>query len=271
MTTAGAATEPGGRADEIDPEPLRESFNRIVRVAVELLGGAAGEVAIRRAGGVWRSSGRDAQKAPLAPYVEASNGALWIADWHDDPRIDPDLVADDVKQLKFYVGAAIRLRDGRVLGVLSVMGARAKPRDEAKAARMMDLAGLIADDVERRLALLAKADAEAEATAARATLAALVEHAPIAVSMTDRDVRVLQVSRRWREERGLVGADVIGRSIYDIFPNVDWAGEHGGILRRRDTAPGGASHPARRPRTLDALRAHAVARCPAARSAASSA
>ena len=70
-----------------------------MRVAVELLGGVAGEVAIRRAGGVWRSSGRDVQNAPLAPYVEASNGALWIADWHDDPRIDPALVADDVKQL----------------------------------------------------------------------------------------------------------------------------------------------------------------------------
>ncbi len=230
MARAGTAAQLGGRAEEIDPEPLRESFNRIVRVAVELLGGAAGEVAIRRAGGVWRSSGRDAQKAPLAPYVEASNGALWIADWHDDPRIDPALVAEDVKQLKFYVGAAIRLRDGRVLGVLSVMGAAAKPRDEAKAARMMDLAGLIADDVERRLALLAKADAEAEAAAARATLAALVENAPFAVSMTDCDVRLLQVSRRWREERGLVGADIIGRSLYDIFPNVNWAGEHERIL-----------------------------------------
>jgi PAS domain S-box-containing protein len=231
MTTAGAATEPDGRADEIDPEPLRESFNRIVRVAVELLDGAAGEVAIRRSGSVWRSSGRDAQKAPLAPYVEASNGALWIADWHDDPRIDPELVADDVKQLKFYVGAAIRLRDGRVLGVLSVMGAPAKPRDEAKAARMMDLAGLIADDVERRLALLAKADAEAEASAARATLAALVEHAPIAVSMTDRDLTVLQVSRRWREERGIEAADVIGRTMPDIFPKDDWSWDHAGILR----------------------------------------
>src|SRR6185437_7963116 len=132
--------------------------------------------------------------------------------------------------LRFYAGAPIRLADGRMLGVLSVMGDEIKPRDETKVARLLDLAGLIADEVERRMALLARADAEAEAAAARATLAALVENAPFAVSMTDHDVRLLQVSRRWREERGLVGADVIGRSLYDIFPAADWSKEHDRIL-----------------------------------------
>ena len=217
-------------APEIDPEPLRESFNRIVRVAVALLGGVAGEVAIRRAGGVWRSSGRDVQQTTIAPHVEAARDTLWLPDWREDPRVDPAQAPDDVKQLGFYAGAPIRLSDGRVLGVLSVMGATAAPRDEAKAARLLDLAGLIADDVERRLALLARADAEAEAAAARATLASLVENAPIAVSMTDNDLNVLQVSRRWREERGLSADEVIGRSMRELFPKDDWSWDHGGVL-----------------------------------------
>ncbi len=230
MTRSGrAARLDGAAADEIDPAPLRESFNRIVRVAVDLLGGVAGEVAIRRPGGVWRSSGRDVQNAPLAPYVEASTDALWIPDWRDDPRIDPAMVPDDIRPLRFYAGAPIRLADGRVLGVLSVMGDVVKPRDDAKAARLMDLASLIADDVERRHALLAKADAEAEATAARATLASLVEHAPIAVSMTDRDLRVLQVSRRWREERG-IETDVIGKTLPELFPKDDWSWDRAGVF-----------------------------------------
>src|SRR6185437_12907329 len=117
--------------------------------------------------------------------------------------------------LRFYAGAPIRLADGRMLGVLSVMGDEIKPRDETKVARLLDLAGLIADEVERRMALLARADAEAEAAAARATLAALVENAPFAVSMTDHDVRLLHV---------------IGRSLYDIFPAADWSKEHDRIL-----------------------------------------
>ena len=230
MSIAGTAAPPGDGADEIDPEPLRDSFNRIVRVAVALLGGVGGEVAIRRPGGVWRSSGRTDPKTPIAPYVEILTEPFWVEDWRTHPRIDPALVPDDVKAFPFYVGAPIRLAGGRVLGILSVAGAAPKPRDDEKAARLMDLAGLIADEVERRRALLAKADAEAEATAARATLAALVENAPFAVSMTDRDVRLLQVSRRWREERGLVGADIIGRSLYEIFPAVDWRQEHELVL-----------------------------------------
>ena len=199
-------------------------------MAIDLLGGVGGEVAIRRRGGVWRSSGRDVQYAPLAPHVEAAADALWIPDWREDPRTGAEHAPADLNPLRFYAGAPIRLADGRVLGVLSVMGDVVKPRDETKVARLIDLAGLIADEVERRTALLAKAHAEAEAAAARATLAALVENAPFAVSMTDTDVRLLQVSRRWREERGLVGADVIGRSLYDIFPAVDWTREHGRVL-----------------------------------------
>ena len=131
-----------------------------------------------------------------------------------------------------------------MLGVLSVMGAdgQAARRGEGRAAD-----GPRRPDRRRRraapCALLAKADAEAEAAAARATLAALVENAPFAVSMTDRDLRLLQVSRRWREERGLVGADVIGRSIYDIFPNVELGRRARAGPGRRDPAAGGAARP----------------------------
>jgi PAS domain S-box-containing protein len=114
--------------------------------------------------------------------------------------------------------------------VLSVIGAERLPRDDAKAARLMDLTGLIADAVERRRALNAKALAEADAAAARATASSLVENAPFAVSMTDRDLRVLQVSQRWREERGLVNAAVVGRSIHEIFPEADWSTEHARVL-----------------------------------------
>jgi PAS domain S-box-containing protein len=177
----------GGRAEDIDPEPLRESFNRIVRVAVELLGGVAGEVAIRRASGVWRSSGRTIQHTPVAPRVEASAEGVWLEDWREDPSIDPALVADDVRNLRLYVGAPIRLADGRVLGVLSVMGATPKPKDEVKAARLMDLAGLIADEVERHRALVAKADALRRAEASEQRLKLAMEIGDLA--MWEMDLR----------------------------------------------------------------------------------
>jgi PAS domain S-box-containing protein len=232
MAEAGPATELNGAAciEDAELEALRGSFNRIVRVAVELLGGAGGEVAIRRPGRVWRSSGRTAQHTPVASLVEASADVVWLDDWSRDPRIDLSLVAEDVKDYPLYVGAPIRLPDGALLGVLSVVGATARPRDEAKAARLMDLAGLIADDVERRQAVQAKTAAEAEATAARATASSLVERAPFAVSMTARDMRILQVSQRWRELRGLDSDEVLGRSIAELFPDANWPEIHDRVL-----------------------------------------
>src|SRR5579872_1579300 len=229
---SGIAAELGSAVliEDVDLEALRSSFNRIVRVAVALLGGVGGEVAIRRHGRVWRSSGRTVQHTPVAPLVEASADALWIEDWTKDPRVDPRLVGDDVRDFPLYVGAPIRLQNGVLLGVLSVVGAKARPYNAAKAARLMDLAGLIADDVERRRALAAKALAEAEAAAARATAAAVVEGAPFAVSMTDRDLRVLRVSQRWREERGMEGVAVEGRSIYELFPDDNWSDTHDRVL-----------------------------------------
>jgi PAS domain S-box-containing protein len=78
--------------------------------------------------------------------------------------------------------------------------------------------------------VLAKTAAEAEAAAARATAASVVEKAPFAVSLIARDNRILNVSQRWREERGLADADIIGRSTLDIFPDADWSEAQARVL-----------------------------------------
>jgi PAS domain S-box-containing protein len=48
-----------------------------------------------------------------------------------------------------------------------------------------------------------------------------LEHMPAAVAVLDRDMRYVAVSRQWYEGLELSETDIIGRSHYDVFPDLD--------------------------------------------------
>lgn len=47
-----------------------------------------------------------------------------------------------------------------------------------------------------------------------------VKHTPAAVAMFDREMRYLAVSDRWLEDYHISGEEVIGKSHYELFPNI---------------------------------------------------
>jgi PAS domain S-box-containing protein len=86
-------------------------------------------------------------------------------------------------------------------------------------------------------------EAEQALRASERILREFVAHAPAAIAMVDRDMRYLQASERWLQDYTLTGLDIIGRSHYDVFPDLpeSWKAIHqrvlAGAVERCDEAP----------------------------------
>lgn len=61
---------------------------------------------------------------------------------------------------------------------------------------------------------------ERELRASEERLRFFVEHTPAAIAMLDTDMRYILANKRWLQEYGLEGQDIIGRSHYDVFPDL---------------------------------------------------
>ncbi|OAI26486.1 PAS domain S-box protein [Methylomonas koyamae] len=157
-------------------------FLSMNREFVKLFGYAADELATVQA---WRD------QVIADPEQRSQQFEICERHWHDPAATEP--VQPEL---------AVRCKDGSLKTVLL---SRVRLGDE------MLLAAL--DISERKRAEDALAGSEER-------LRVLIEHAPAALAMFDRDMRYLAASKRWRDDYRLGDRQLYGESHYAVFPEI---------------------------------------------------
>jgi diguanylate cyclase (GGDEF)-like protein/PAS domain S-box-containing protein len=79
--------------------------------------------------------------------------------------------------------------------------------------RPVKMPGIIRDITEAR-------QAQETLRESKELLQIFIQHAPVALAMFDREMRYVSVSRRWLDDYGLMGSNIIGRSHYEVIPDI---------------------------------------------------
>jgi len=196
-------------------------FDRVTRIAKHVFSAAEALIILVEDGVAWRSRvpGRFPAKDAEAELVIASGQLLWVEDATLDPRFAANALVVGPPYLRSYVAAPIRLEDGTTPGVLCAVALTPQTYDAAKAARLQDLADLVADEWVRAKAAQARQEAELALGAAQSQFAALAQTMPLSLVMTDPSLRVIAASRTWREDYGIGDAPIAGRPIMEVVPS----------------------------------------------------
>ena len=205
----------------LDLVALRPVIDRVTRLARSASDSPFAYVVLVDADRVWMSGFEGAPEgfAGLADSTTAQTlheGAVWREDvathWPSHPWVEGPPYA------RFYCNAPIELSNGVRLGALCVVGDRPRARDERLMADLADLAALLAEAIERLRAGRIAEESARQARAATVLKDAIMRASPVALGMTDRDLRYLYVNQRWVEEKGIPEVEALGRTMEELFP-----------------------------------------------------
>jgi PAS domain S-box-containing protein len=230
---------------ELQLERLRPTFERVAALAKAITRAPHAAVGLMQSDTLVRAghsepTGNLPRGGTITDELLLYREGLWIEDARLDERFSGSPYVTGEPHIRFYAGAPILMSDGLCLGALYVYDTEPRRPDEGAMLRLIDLAELVAHECEAERTRRDLATAEAEARAAQDMIGVFVESAPMALAMTDRELRVLHASPRFRLELGFRGGPVEGRRLNELLPDQGrrWASEFkralGGEIIRGD-------------------------------------
>lgn len=197
------------------------AFERATWLAKTLFDAAESLIVLVDAGAVWRSRNYDLslEDDTGAKIVIASGKPLWIEDGRKDPRFRSDSVVTGPAGIRFCAIAPVRLADGSVPGVLSVLDTEPRAYDEKLAKGLQKLADSVADECDRARVAERVRRNETELDRTREILGAFAEAVPVSLFMTDREFRLIKASPRWLSHFEMTEEEAIGRPLFEIDPD----------------------------------------------------
>ena len=134
----------------------------------------------------------------------------WREAMHPEDRANAEEVVAEAARNGTELNVEFRVcdRDGTIRWLMS----RGRPLRGGKG-RPARFVGIVLDITARRRV-------EEAMRAREADLRRFAEFAPVAIAMFDREMRYLAASRRFRDDYGLGEQEVLGRSHYDVFPEI---------------------------------------------------
>lgn len=199
--------------------PPDGAFDRVTALAARLFDVPIAIVSIVDTDRIWFKShhGLDVGQIDRDPGLCASailhDGPWVVEDARTDPRTMANPLVADAAGFGFYLGIPLTTSDGHNLGTLCVLDVEPRQVTEREIANLSDLAAIVMDELELRLASIDRIASEAEQGRQAQVLARTLQDALLPDALPERPG--LELAARY------VPADLerVGGDFYEVIPS----------------------------------------------------
>jgi sigma-B regulation protein RsbU (phosphoserine phosphatase) len=201
--------------------PPDGAFERITALAARLFDVPISIVSIVDSDRIWFKShhGVDVDEVDREPGLCASavlqDGPWLVNDARTDPRtLANPLVAGDLG-LQFYAGVPLTTHDGYNLGTLCIIDQQPRELTEAEVASLTDLARVVVDELELRLAARRTVDLESQLRRSAEHVARTLQRSLLPARVPS--VPGLEIATRYH----VANAEEVGGDFYDVVADTE--------------------------------------------------